>query len=207
MRYFIRFTIVLLIFYFSNTNLFGQNGYKSYSWGMTLDTVKNEVKVQWLSNDYGKENPEGFAWEKYYSAVRRAIEAISITIDREASLMWHNLGISIDEFRTVLDGYSYGVFSFYNDKLISVSITHIGDILLPELIKVYGQGINVENKIGKTQAIVWENNDRFIVWYETGTLSGSEVAYIDGNWIKTILEKELIPIRARREYNYKSHID
>jgi len=201
--------IFLLLLFGISSNLWSQNGYKNFSWGMSEGAVRNEVQSQLKMSEFGQKYPDANGWEKNYTNVFPSTDFIAITEFRNPKIDWWPQDLS--SFRGNWDGEGSGIFTFSNNKLVSVTLWwNFKSSALQDLINIRGQGriIRIMSSGKEILTRVWQNGDRYIVWCQGESIGIAEtVSYIDANWINSIIDerykKALQYQQEQREKNRK----
>jgi len=187
-----RYRLLIILFIISNNILWGQTGYKNFSWGMSIESVKNEVERQYELSELKKKYPDSKGWNDNLRANSVSLSLHAITLLRNPSVdnWW---GLDLKTFLGSLDGSVGGLFSFSNDKLVSVTMSWSNTSgILQDLIKTYGQGktIKVYSYEKEYLSRIWQNGDRYIVWCQSDQRWIEEtVSYIDLNWINNFIDE------------------
>jgi hypothetical protein len=182
--------LVVIFIFLPFASLWGQNGYKSFSWDMSINNVKNEVEKQFRESDWGKEKLDriDLAWEDHAS-VYPGLAYESAAYFRNSSVNWWPP--ETQHFRGNMSGSNSAIFSFQDDKLVSVTIWWNSNIgILQELIKTYSQGRTIIQQQSGSQITsrVWQSGDRYVVWVESRPKNPEMVVYINSSWINSIMD-------------------
>jgi hypothetical protein len=184
------------------SNIFAQNGYQEYTFGMGIDTI-----ISKFPNNIKE-------WGYYYNGLFYIIKHL---YDSELSGNIPNpLAATGDKFKVLLTGSdlrdSDFAFLFYDNKLVGMMTFFNNDNILPEIIRKYGNGSKYGvswNGRTSEEGFLWLNSQRFIIWEErTGNYNTKYqiVTYFDVNFARELCRRKMDTFRAEQE-KVKSRLD
>jgi len=191
--FFLWFLFILSVFSYA------QNGYKEYTWGMSV----NQVRA--ISTDLEAEKvPE-------YSPFG--------DIARYALMYLHYSDFVIKDFYSFPDPMKYesGIITKYLSKQNGLSFYFLSDRLVAVEIRFWMIGIisDLEHQNGKVNPISWlggrnqtaswnKDTNRIIYWFSTGDTEW--VTYIDKKWLAPLIDKAMEEYK-RAQSNERSRLD
>ena len=193
------FAILTLLF--TSFIAFGQNGYRDFHFGMSIEDVRairSEIKV---SN---------------YSSLYSLIYIMQYLYDSElVSTIPNPIANITGRFTRYSTGDNYSndmAFYFHNDKLVAIETYFRSTNILNELRQIYGVGFTV-HLASKPNARVWNNQSRgrFIIWeihtqrgYEYASVE--EVIYVDYLWVRDLCSVTIENFR-KSDINPRNRLD
>jgi hypothetical protein len=184
---------ILIFLVFVSTLGFAQNGYKDYTWGMSIDQVRAKCSdlsqkqlIRWAAPTYAL----------MYSHYSEFVSTIPNPLGQE-------LG-TITNYESQKNEQE---FYFLNGKLIAVEISFWQENILDDLKKQYGNVNPVSGFYGnyRYQTASWNKEaNRVIVWELNAPLE--YVTYIDKNWLTPLLNKTLDAFKKEKS-STRSRLD
>jgi len=189
MKYF----LVISLLFFVSTVIFSQNGYREYTWGMTIDQVREKSAdltqkqlVRWAS----PQNAIMFLYNSEFS-----------------STIPNPLSYETGTITTYESKSNDIIFYFLNGILISAEITFWQENILTELRRQHGNVTPLSASFGnyRFQTATWNREaNRIIVWEINAPLE--YVTYIDKNWLNPLMNRTMTIFRNQRDES-RSRLD
>jgi hypothetical protein len=176
----------MIFFVITCVDLYAQNGYKDYSWGMTITQVKGKCSDLKIYDDTYWPIPSYAIMYIYHDEIESIVpdpleqehEAVSAYTSEKKDLK----------------------FYFVNKKLVAVELHFSQANILKELEKEYGEISPVDGAHGgyRYKTAAWNSTKRVIVWDSPGY--GMEtVTYVDGNWLTPLMNKTISAYRKEKD--------
>jgi hypothetical protein len=189
-----------IIFVLLALHTFGQNGYREFYFGMSVEdvgTIRPEIK----KDDFFFVNFLTFIMQSQYNS-----ELISTIPNPRTNMTGTFTRYITGEYLTDRDL----TFYFHDNKLVAIETYFRNTNVLNELIQQYGNSFNVHLS-NTDDAKVWNNQSmgRFITWEKVtvgGNRSWEEVIYIDHAWITNLCRITIEDFR-RAESNPRNRLD
>jgi len=182
--------VVLVLFV--TVALFGQTGYKDYTWGMSLEQVKEKCPDV-------REVGTGFKATlfMFYYVYYEQLDSFPDPLKQETRNM--------TKFQSMKNDL---MFYFIDNKLVAVDVTFSAENILPELLKQNGNKIarSIRYSENTYKLVAWNNNQNRYILYDFDNYFIETVTYIDGRWLKPLFDKTMTAINAAKSSS-KSKLD
>jgi hypothetical protein len=185
----------LILFFLLSLSIlaFAQNGYKEYSWGMSIEQVREKCPdleqkrlIRWAAPTYAL----------MYIHKSEFVSSIPNPLEQEPG--------TITNYESKKNEQE---FYFLNGKLVAVEIFFWEENILSELEKQYGDVSPILGSYGnyRYQTAAWNKEANRIITWELN-LPMEYVTYIDKFWLTSLLNKTMEVFRKRND-NIRSRID
>jgi hypothetical protein len=186
----------LFVFLFAvvfSISLFSQTGYKDYTWGMSIDQVKQKNK---------NVHEDNMGWGSIYYAYLYFNNSNDVLSEKDFFEYLFNR-----ETATLHSGIDDLSFFFENNKLVMVEVNFSNENILPSIQKQYGRKTTKNTRSGRNtyEFVAWRTNSRIIV-YNTAGYKYEDVAYVDLEWLDSFIQRILSIVQSKRA-NTDSKLD
>jgi len=191
--FFVCFILILSVF------LYAQNGYKEYTWGMSV----NQVKA--ISTDLEVE--EGPGYKPFDNIARNAL--MFLHYSELASKVLANIpepmkyeSSAITKYRSRQNDLS---FYFLAERLVAVELKFMEMNIISDLERQNGKVNPISWLNGSNQTATWDKEpNRMIYWLSTG--GWETVTYIDKKWLAPLIDKAMEEYK-KAQSNERSRLD
>lgn len=168
--------------------LYAQNGYKDYTWGMTITQIRARC------GDIEETNAVYWWYQPSFAVLSFYEEEIKSTVPDPLEYEKREI-LSCESAKNGL------VFYFVDSKLAAVELHFDEEGIYNELVKQYGEISIIHTmyrfKIHKTSTWL-DNRNRIIIWdYPQDGIE--TVTYVDASWLAPLIDKAISAHRKEKE--------